>query len=100
MADTEETPETETVYWRLPSRVASDNRGDWSALREHLAAWEASGDKLEVEAPDETRTCSMGMPSKIVRALEKEAVRLTKTSKKRWTAGRVAREVWDAWEAP
>ncbi len=101
MADTEKTAPTaptETVHWRLPTRVASDNGGDWTALREHLTAWAESGEHLEVDPPDETKNVCLRVPSKMVKALEKEAARLTKKHGKRWTAGRVARELWDQWE--
>lgn len=100
MTHTEKTPTMETVHWRFPARIASDNAGDWTALREHLAAWADAGATLEVDDPDETTRVCMRMPAPIVRALERVAKRLTKKHGKRWTAGRVAREVWDAWELP
>lgn len=86
------------VNWRLPTRIASDNGGDWSALREHLAAWVEAGCPLEVEAPDLTKNCGLQVPHSTLRALKKKAAELTKKHGKRYTAGYVARLVWDGWE--
>lgn len=94
---TEKTSPTQTVSWRLPTRIASDNAGDWTPLRERLSAWAESGDKLEVD-PDETTNACLRMPEDVVRALEKEAKRLTRKHGKRFTSGLVARLVWDTWE--
>jgi len=95
----QDAPEMETVHWRLPVRVASDNEGDWTALRAHLAAWVDAGATLEVEDPDATQRVCLRMPSAIVEALDKVAAQLTKKHGKRYTAGYVARLVWDEWEA-
>jgi hypothetical protein len=97
MAKTDTPAPTQTVNWRLPTRIASDNAGDWDPLREHLAAWAESGEKLAPEIDDTAPAC-MRMPVSIVKALEKEAVRLSKKHGKRFTAGSVARLVWDTWE--
>lgn len=98
MADTEDTPQTERVDWRLPTRIASHNDGDWTALREHLAAWVEGGCPLKVEGPDATKNCCLSMPSPILRALEKKARQLAEEHGKRYTPGYVARLVWDLWE--
>lgn len=95
-----EAPESEnkTVTWRLPSRVAADNAGDWDQFREHLRMFVESGDQLEVEPPEETKHVSFRVPPDILAALEAEAARLSKETGKRYTAGRVARIIWDEWE--
>jgi hypothetical protein len=94
----DERPEMRTVAWRLPVRVASDNGGDWSAFREHLEAWAESEDRMDAEAPEETTHVSFRMPARVLAKLEKEAERLAKKTGRKWTAGRVARLVWDEWE--
>ena len=92
------TPETETVNWRLPVRIASDNEGDWTPLREHLEAWANAGGELDVPDPDTTQRTCLRMPTDIVQALDKVAKQLAKKHGKRYTAGYVARLVWDLWE--
>lgn len=90
--------ETRTVHWRLPVRVASE--GDsWEPFREKLAAWAESGEQLEVETPEETKNVCIRVPAAVLEKLEEEARRLTEETGRRWTAGRVAREIWDGWEA-
>jgi hypothetical protein len=97
MTDTEKATPMQTVNWKLPTRIASDNAGDWTPLREHLAAWAESGEQLDVE-PDPLAPACLRMPTEIVEALDREAKRLTKKNGKRYTAGLVARLVWDEWE--
>jgi len=97
MTDTEKTTPRKAVTWRLPTRIASDNAGDWTPLREHLSAWAESGDRLDVEN-DETKVYSLSMPDHVTRALEKKAKRLTREHGKRYTPGLVARLIWDTWE--
>lgn len=97
MADNEKPTPMETVNWRLPKRIASDNAGDWTALREHLEAWAESGERLEVES-DETGPACLRVSSRVLKALDREAARLSKKHGKRFTAGSVARLVWDTWE--
>lgn len=96
MADDEKSTPMETVSWRLPTRIASDNAGDWTALREHLEAWAESGDRLEVDRDETTNAC-LRMPAHVMEALEKEATRLSEKHGKRFTTGSVARLVWDQW---
>ena len=91
-------PETKQDTWRLPTRIASDNGGNWTPLREHLAAWADAGGKLDVEPPDATTICCLSMPASVLRALETQAERLSKKHGKRYTAGYIARLVWDEWE--
>lgn len=98
MAETEtEKKPTQTVNWKLPTRIAEDNAGDWTPLREHLAAWVESGEELEVER-DVLKPACLRVPTDIVEALDAEAERLTKVHGKRYTSGLVARLIWDTWE--
>lgn len=97
MADDEKNTPMETVSWRLPTRIACDNAGDWTAFREHLEAWAQSGDRLEVDRDETTNAC-LRMPSHVLAALSHEAQRLSKRHGKRFTPGSVARLVWDQWE--
>ena len=92
--DPENAP-SRSVNWRLPLSVAEEHEGDWSAFRELLDAWAESGEKLEPEVPEETTSCCFRVDPDTLEALEKEAKRLTKKTGKRWTAGRVARGIWD-----
>lgn len=90
------TSETKSVTWRLPIRVAEEHENDWSEFREVLDEWAESGEELEVpDAPEETISCCMRMRPETLKALEKEAKRMTKATGRRWTAGRVAREIYD-----
>jgi hypothetical protein len=88
-----------TVTWRLPVRVAEDNEGSWTPFREHLEKWREAGcPGLDPEVPEETKHVGLRVSPELIADLEKEAERLSKETGKRWTAGRVAREVWDTWE--
>lgn len=101
MAEKEDTPghtPTEQVSWRLPTRIASDNRGDWTPLKEHLESWVEDGAPLDVEPPDATKNVCLYMPAHVVRALERKAAQLSKAHGKRYTPGLVARLVWDLYE--
>jgi len=93
-----ELSQNQTVTWRLPVRVAADNSGDWEHFREHLKMFVESGDLLEVEPPEETKHVSFRVPRDILKALNAEAERLTEETGTRYTAGRVARIIWDEWE--
>ena len=89
-------PETKSVTWRLPLRVAEDHENDWSEFREVLDEWAEEGEPLEVpETPEDTTSCCMRISKATLAALEKEAKRLTKATDRKWTAGKVAREIYD-----
>lgn len=85
-----------SVTWRLPTRVAEEHGGDWSEFREVLDGWAKKGKPLEIpEGPEETTSCCMRIDPETLKVLEKEAKRMTKATGRRWTAGKVAREVYD-----
>jgi len=96
--DPSESP-NQTITWRLPVRVASENSGNWEPLREHLRTFMEQEGQLDPEVPEETKHVSFRVPTDVLEYLEDEAQRLSITTGKRWTAGRVARHVWDEWEA-
>ena len=87
----------QTVNWKLPKRIASANAGDWSRLRTHLSEWADSGDPVDAEPDDALTSVCLRMPTHVVEALDREAARLTALHGKRYTAGYVARIVWDTW---
>jgi hypothetical protein len=87
---------TQSVTWRLPLRVAEEHENDWSEFRKVLDEWAEKGSELEApEPPEETTSCCMRVDKETLKELEKEAKRMTKVSGRRWTAGKVAREVYD-----
>lgn len=91
-----ETSDTKSVTWRLPIRVAQAHANDWSEFRKVLDEWAENGEELaEPEPPEDTTSCCMRVDRETLKELEKEAKRLTKVSGRRWTAGKVAREVYD-----
>lgn len=47
------------------------------------------------EGPEETTSCCMRMDPETLKVLEKEAKRMAKATGRRWTAGKVAREIYD-----
>lgn len=70
--------------------------GDWTPFREVLDKWAKKAKPLKLpDGPEETRNCCMRQDPDTVKALEKEAKRLTKVSGRKWTAGKVAREIYD-----
>jgi hypothetical protein len=88
-----------SVTWRLPLRVAAEMQGDWGPMREMLDGWAESGDELEVpDGPEETTSVCMRIEHATLKALEKEAKRLAKSTGKKWTAGKVARVLWELHE--
>lgn len=88
--------ETKSVTWRLPIRVAEEHENDWSEFRAVLDEWAEKGAELEVpEIPEDTTSCCMRVDVETLAELEKEAKRLSKATGRRWTAGKVAREVYD-----
>lgn len=96
---------TKQVTWRLPVRVASDMGcvpgqrghagGDWSWFRAVLMDWAENPEPLDAEVPEETAVYTMRMPPEVLKALDREAARLSKATGRKWTRARVAREVWD-----
>ena len=91
-----ETSDTKSVTWRLPIRVAEEHANDWSEFREVLDNWAEKGDELEApDPPEDTTSCCMRVDRDTLKELEKEAKRLSKETGRRWTAGKVAREVYD-----
>lgn len=89
------TGKSRSVTWRLPVRVAEEHTNDWSEFREVLDEWAESGEELDPDGPEDTISCCMRIHHETLAELEKEAKRLTKATGRRWTAGRVAREIYD-----
>lgn len=89
---------TASVTWRMPLRVAAEMDGDWSPMRTMLDAWAESGDELEVDDPDETISVCLRISHEAKKALDREAKRLTKLTGRKWSAGKVARVLWDLHE--
>ena len=85
-----------SVTWRLPLRVAAEMDGDWSPMRDMLDAWAQGDEELEIpEGPEETTSVCMRLDHDTLKALEREAKRLSKKHGKKWTAGKVARILWE-----
>jgi len=94
--EVEERPETVPVTWRMPVWVAEAHAGDWSEFRDILAKWVEEGEELEVpDAPEETTSVCLRMPVEVLSALEEEAKRVSKHTKRKWTAGKVARKIYE-----
>lgn len=93
--DETKTPKSRPVTWRMPVWIAEAHTGDWSEFREVLNEWAESPEELEIEVPEETTSVCMRMPIDTLAALEKEAKRLSKFSKRKWTAGKVARRIYE-----
>lgn len=91
-----EKAETKSVTWRMPVWVAKEFSGDWSGFRELMDEWAEEGEPLEIpDVPDETTSVCLRMSVDTLAVLEKEAVRLTKKTKRKWTAGKVARKIYE-----
>jgi len=87
---------TKSMTWRMPVWVAEEFSGDWSGFREILDDWAEEGEELEVpNNPDETTSVCLRVSLPTLEKLEKEAKRLTKTTKRKWTAGGVARKIYE-----
>lgn len=87
---------TKSVTWRMPVWVAEDHAGDWTEFREVIDEWATEGEPLEVpEPPDETTSVCLRVSVDTLKELEKEAKRLAKATGRKWTAGKVAREVYE-----
>ncbi len=94
--ETEEKAETKSMTWRMPVWVAEEFAGDWSGFRDILDKWAEEGVELEVpDVPDETTSVCLRVSLPTLAKLEKEAKRLSKTTKRKWTAGKVARKIYE-----
>lgn len=87
--------ETKSVTWRMPTWVAEQCTGDWTAMREVLDEWAETGEELEVELPEETISVCLRVNENTLAKLEKEAKRISKFSRRKWTAGKVARAIYE-----
>lgn len=96
LEETEEKIATKSVTWRMPVWVAEAHTGDWSKFREVLDEWAEEGEELEIpELPEDTTSVCLRVSVKTLAALDKEAKRLTKKTKRKWTAGKVARKIYE-----
>jgi hypothetical protein len=87
-----------SVTWRLPLTVSDSMNGDWTPMRKMLDWWAKKGVELkDPEPPEETLSCCMRMDHDTLAAVEAEAERLTKVTGRKWSAGRVARILWDTY---
>lgn len=87
--------ETQSVTWRMPVWVAEAHAGDWSEFREVLDKWASEPTQLLIEVPEDTTSVCLRVSVETLEALEKEAKRLSKNSKRKWTAGKVARAIYE-----
>jgi hypothetical protein len=88
--------ETKSMTWRMPVWVAAEFSGDWSGFRDILDNWAQEAEELDIpENPDETTSVCLRVSLKTLAMLEKEAKRLTKKTKRKWTAGKVARKIYE-----
>jgi hypothetical protein len=87
-----------SVTWRLPLRVAAEMNGDWSPMRDVLDEWAEDYYELEPEESEETTSVCLRISHDTLKALDREAKRLSKVTGKKWTAGKVARALWDLHE--
>ena len=96
MSTIEERAETRSVTWRMPLWVAQEFTGDWSGFRDILNEWAETGEPLVLpEVPDETTSVCMRVSLETLAVLEIEAKRLSKKTKRKWTAGKVARKIYE-----
>ena len=85
--DEVEKTETKSVTWRMPV---------WVASRDILDKWAEQGEEMEIpDIPDETTSVCMRVSVDTLAVLEKEAKRLSKKTKRKWTAGKVARRIYE-----
>ena len=92
----EEKTETKSVTWRMPVWVADEFSGDWSGFRDILDNWADEAEEVEVpDVPDETTSVCIRVSLPTLAKLEKEAKRLSKQTKRKWTAGKVARKIYE-----
>jgi len=100
--ETQETVETRSVTWRMPKWIAEVHAGDWTDFRGVLDAWAEEGEPLEdPDQPEETTSVCMRLSTETFELLDQEAQRRSKMSKRKWTAGKVARLIYeDQYEKP
>lgn len=85
------------VNWRLPTPMVERLGGD--GIRDLLSRWLESGAKLDDPPHGEpTKTVCYAVPHEIVVELERVAKDWTRRTGRRWTAAKVAAEVWRQWE--
>jgi hypothetical protein len=94
-AEETKAPETKSVTWRMPTWVADAHKGDWSEFRAAIEEWAEEAEELDIELPEETTSVCLRMPIPVLDKLEKEAKRLSKRSKRKITAGKVARMIYE-----
>ena len=85
------------IVWRLPVRIATAMDGNWDPFRDLLARWAETAPPLDPSL-DATKAVGFPVPESTMLALDTEAARLTELTDQKWTAGRVARLIWDAYE--
>jgi hypothetical protein len=84
------------VTWRLPVELADRVDGDWDRFRDMLARWVDAKKPLPVpELPEDTKSCCFMIEQEILDTLEQEAKRLSAATGRKWTAGRVARTIYE-----
>lgn len=98
--ETTERVVTQSVTWRMPKWVAEAHAGDWSEFRDVLNQWAANPEQLDIEQPEETTSVCLRVPVDTLAELEKEAKRLSKLSKRKWTSGKVARVIYESQYQP
>lgn len=102
--DTEKTTknDTQAVAMRLPVELVDDmderKRDDeaWTdELRRMISKWNADGGRCEVSKnAEDTKMAMFSLPVDDLKALEREAARLTKHTGKAWSIARVVRLIW------
>jgi hypothetical protein len=86
---------TKTVTWRMPVWVANEFAGDWSGFREILDDWAEEAEPVDPEEGEETTSVCMRVNEDTLKKLDREAKRLSKKTRRKWTAGRVARKIYE-----
>ena len=85
------------VSWRLPADIAEENQGDWSGFREVLDEWAEDSEARVLhggQGPEAVSVCFV-LKASTLKKLEKEAKRISKKTRRKWTAARVARKVFE-----
>ena len=85
------------VSWRLPSGIAEEHQGDWSRFRDILDKWagEPNPKISHVDQGEESVSVCFILDASTLKKLEKEAKRISKKTRRKWTAARVARKVFE-----
>lgn len=96
MSAEEEKVETKSVTWRMPVWVADEFKGDWSGFREIMDEWADDPEEVDPNTPDDTTSVCLRMNVDTLAVLEKEAKRLSKKTGRKWTAGKVARRIYES----